>query len=501
MERGRRGGTIIRALVITALVLLVLLVAAPIVVVRYFLTPEWINSRLLPPLEQRIGRDLEVEALSLGLGRASLTGVTISEDPRFAPAASTPFVSVERLTVVLDLSSLLQRRLVVSKLLLEGPSLRVVRDHSGELNFSSLGGSRRDRTSRRDRPSRLELESLRIDGGHLVLIDNRGGGEPRRTELEGLDLVAAGKLSSEPRELVGRLSIERGSVRGLALAGLEAELSLVDGVLRISGMEMGVAGGRLRLNVRSKLSGDRAFGATLELDDVSLAKLRAELRPDSPLRPSGELDFELELRGAGSDRDAMLTKLEGSGEIDIAAGRIEGSPALRTAGKLTGIKGLGELELRDAGGRFTISGGRVASDRLMLGGSQARLVVMGSVGFDRSLDLEAWVGVAPGARRELLAPGILLPYLEDKEGWTNIPVAITGTVAEPRMAIPTRAIAQTMLTLIPDTAGRIVSEGSSATERVLKEGIDLPGTILREGAERMRAILDELEQVLEGGER
>ena len=206
----------------------------------------------------------------------------------------------------------------------------------------------------------------------------------------------------------------------------------------------------------------------------------------------------LDLASEGTARTELLDNLSGHGQMLINAGRINGSKGLRTLASAVGFDELTTLDLNKSGGEFKIDGRRVSSQRMLLGNDKARLIMKGSVGFDTSLDLQAWVGVGPGAERSWLSVGSLLPYMRDKDGWTNIAVAIKGKLRQPKVAVPTRSLAERMLQLVPDAAELIIKEGSHATGTILKEGVALPGAILREGAEGIGSVLEGIERVLEG---
>ncbi len=476
------------------LLFLVLAVAAlamvlPRLVGRYLLTPDLIEARIVRPFEEASGRSISLDSLEFGLGGLRFSGLTVGEDPSFG--AERPFLEAERLEVRLDwLALFLRRQVSGASVAADGVSVELRRGADGRLALASLF----DELSARDtgdRPASWSLVRISIRNGRISLSDDSG---TVLSGLDGLELDARGILGPERRDLSVRAKAERASHRRLVSKDLSLRARLAGQAVSISGAELTVAGGRADFEA-SLLSGEqRRFAASLSVRDIDLSRLVPMLSTNKELNIDGSLSGKLDLRSEGAPTESMA----GEGQIDIPHGRISGSKGLRTLAAAVGVEELATLELENAGGSFEIGDGRVSSERMLLGGKDARLIMKGSVGFDSSLDLQAWVGIGPGAERAWLSVGSLLPHMRDKEGWTNIAVAIRGKLRHPRVTVPTRALAETMVQLVPNAAELIIKGGSDATGTIIREGVSLPGTILKEGAEGIRSVLDELERVLEG---
>ncbi len=86
-----------------------------------------------------LGRQVQVSEIKAQLGwgvSADLTGVKVADNPDFS---SEPFVAASDLYAKLELMPLLARQIRVSKVILQQPEIRIVRNANGELNVSTIG--------------------------------------------------------------------------------------------------------------------------------------------------------------------------------------------------------------------------------------------------------------------------------------------------------------------------------------------------------------------------
>src|SRR5262249_28355530 len=94
---------------------------------------------LLQRVSVALGRKIEVAQIKAQLGwgvSADLTGVTVADDPDFS---TRPFVSASIVSAKLELIPLLARQLRVSKVVLNEPEIRIIRNRQGQLNVSTIG--------------------------------------------------------------------------------------------------------------------------------------------------------------------------------------------------------------------------------------------------------------------------------------------------------------------------------------------------------------------------
>jgi hypothetical protein len=537
----------------------------PLLLARFVFTPQWLETTVLPPIEKRIGRDISVHDFHLGLATAVVEGFEVAETEAFG--ADQRFLGIERISLGIDLLSLLRGRVALSRLEVDGLNLVLRRNRRGILNIDELR-QRLATTQRaagpvpdgRPSPTAFLPDKLILRDAEITLPDGLISGiqlsssaallsdrhdfsvslKLASTGLPAFTLTAEGSLhgqgpalkvniyipevdlsglakaqrSEEPgkkaapaKELgpikTGGLDVDlhlevgKVRIRTVEVTGLEADLRLADDKLELDRLLAQVAGGQVTLRAKVDLAKvGLAYQGSLSIDDVQLSQMASYSQ--RPIAAKGQASLSLNLAGRGTRLPEAWEQLEGSGELHIPEATVTGSPFMRAVADITGINGFERFNMKNSGGRFDIRRGRIRTSRMVFGNDSARLLLMGSGGFDTSIDAEAWVGVGPKAQRELLSVGTLMPYMKDDEGWTNIPVAIKGTLAKPKVSIPPRVLAETMIHLIPDATGRILRESGKATDNILKGGADLPVAILREGAKGVKTIFDTLERILEG---
>jgi len=94
---------------------------------------------LLERASSALGRKVEIGEIKAHLGwgvSADLTDLKIADDSGFS---SQPFVSAADVSAKVELLPLLGRELRISKIVLEQPQIRIVRNADGELNVSTIG--------------------------------------------------------------------------------------------------------------------------------------------------------------------------------------------------------------------------------------------------------------------------------------------------------------------------------------------------------------------------
>jgi len=122
-----------------ALAIVVVLLVLIVFSLPFLLDLNRYRDQYLPILEQVLHRKIEVEDVRLTffpkLG-AQLRNVVIADDPGFS---STPFLTVPSVRVAVQWRPLLQRRIQVESVLIEGPVVQVIRSKNGDLNTATIG--------------------------------------------------------------------------------------------------------------------------------------------------------------------------------------------------------------------------------------------------------------------------------------------------------------------------------------------------------------------------
>jgi hypothetical protein len=303
-------------------------------------------------------------------------------------------------------------------------------------------------------------------------------------DLDALTSAAAGDSGEQARDYgpvnTGHLDAEIAITldelrfRDIDFVNARAKASLRDSIVEIAAFETDIKGGGT-----TSLSGnivlDRkgfAYAARADIDAADHGVLLRSIAHENWGLRSGRTDVRLTLSGAGTKWETIEPNLKVELGIVVHDGYIRDAEFLKLLADQTGIDGFRSMELVESGGVIKVSDGRISSTRLMLGSDEARVLARGSLGFDETLDLKIKLGFGPDTERRLLSRGVLLPYQHDEDGWTNIPLIIKGTFADPHITIESSALASTAVNMLPDATKRLGKESANVTRAITDTAAD-----------------------------
>lgn len=466
------------------------------------------QHRLLRAAGHALARDVRAERVGLtfrgGLGVA-LEGVTIGDDPAFD--RTEPFLTARRLGMRLSLLPLLQRRLVVDRVVVDEPVVRLVRDRGGRLNVSTLGGRQRKARPSADarqhhRPA-FELGTLRLRHGTLRYTDRATGRgveladvavdarEPRlgaampiavRAQLTAAnvrleDIASQGvvDLAGERPAYQGTATAPRGTLGSLALTRLRATLHASPPDLALDSVAFETLGGTVTGDARLTAS---ALEAHLAGRGIDLARVRA--RPGAP-HPAGALELEAALDGPAPGPEDFEAALTGNGTFRVTDGRVAGvgiGPAIlevlrpamgggaadRLRSRYPDLLGSEDLRFTQLAGTGRLSRGRVHSDDLVLAGASYDAHGAGDLGLDGDVDVAVRVVASTALTDDLLGRSRMRPVLVDERGRLAIPLHVRGQLHHPRVTPEPAFVGAVTRGLLAQTG--IEERASSLVERL-----------------------------------
>lgn len=289
--------------------------------------------------------------------------------------------------------------------------------------------------------------------GPLVIGDARGSAGSGKSaastgwSAEEIDVTALGLADAEigfsaPSLALG--SMEFGEVRGLVTVERARAKIEIKGANAYGGMVTGdfVVNGRGGLSV----------GGRLKMVGLATEPLFTDLLGWDRLVSTG--DFELEYLGVGNSVAAIMSSLEGKGEVGLGPGEIQG---IDIASMLQTLEpdhvGEGQKTIFDAlAGTFVIAGG-------VLSNSDMKMV---SPYFIASGSGE--IGIGKQTLNYRLRPTALAA--EDGTGGVMVPLLITGTWADPRFQLDLEGIAREKM---EEKAKDLEAKAKSELEKRLEE--------------------------------
>jgi len=121
--------------VLGVLILLVgIAVAGLVAIVHFYLTEDRVKDLIIPQAETALGRKVAIGDIKIGF----LSGITIRDFLIKEEDKENNFVSTKAFVLSYDLMPLLQKKLVISEIRFDEPTVQITRDKQGRFNFSSL---------------------------------------------------------------------------------------------------------------------------------------------------------------------------------------------------------------------------------------------------------------------------------------------------------------------------------------------------------------------------
>lgn len=244
----------------------------------------------------------------------------------------------------------------------------------------------------------------------------------------------------------GRFSIGRARVAGIDLTHIQLTVRSKDGVIRLDPLKAQLYGGQYDGNVTYDASGKvPAVRLSQQMTGVDVAKvLKATIKSD---RLSGRANLGMKLAGQGRTSDALIKDLGGHVDMNVTDGAVEGidlwndvsraqalfekrpippeSTARRT--RFDTLKASADI----AGGVATMKDINVASQNLRVTGTGTANLL------SRAIDYRILVRLLKAPPGQGEDPG--------KLALADIPVSITGTMADPKVRPDLEGIARAAL--------------------------------------------------------
>jgi len=259
-----------------------------------------------------------------------------------------------------------------------------------------------------------------------------------------------------PVEAKGDVEIGRLEAGGLAVEPFQAHVELAGGRLRVDPLRAGVYEGELAaiLDVDLAEPGP-AFEAEVNLDGTRLGKLLPAISPGLANTVTGVLSLSARLSGRGGDPEALAADVR----AEAKDGRILNHPLVDRFAELFRVKELRTLNFYtlklDAGAQDGV--GTVRS--LVLRGPDAQATATGTLGLvDRRLDLRVAVAVPRRLAGRLVRRAEVLDALTDEQGWSKVPLRLSGTLEDPSYGLDTEALARMGAKVLEKKARKAVEE-------------------------------------------
>lgn len=466
---------------------LALATAAALVALSFVVASQ--GQRLLAAASAELGRDITAEdvGINLGLGvGVALRGVRVAADP--AVASRDPLVTAGRVEMRVRLLPLVRRHVIVDRVIVDAPTVNVVRDRAGRMNIGTFGprgrGGPAPEAGAADAPAAPDATPAARPAFQVAMLRVRDGGLRYRDEMTGrtsalLDMSADGRQPSVdapmPVSFRGRLespdlSLDgisgagvvdlsadpptyRGTVDGgpgrlvkIALERLRAKVEVRPPVLMLEESRVDLLGGHATASARIGDTG-KWLVAKGAAEGIDLARLPRE---ESKPYPGGTLALDGEVSGPSPDDRGFKLAVAGGGKFGVRDGRVAGlaigrmirdvlsvfldeQGARRLRERYPELFGGDELRFTRLDGSGRLAQGHIRTNDLVVAAPSYEMHGEGGMSLDGVLDVTLRMAASPALTEDLIHDSKVRKILAGADGRLVVPLRVTGDIHHPRV--------------------------------------------------------------------
>ncbi len=234
----------------------------------------------------------------------------------------------------------------------------------------------------------------------------------------------------------GRVTITRLRNQKLDVQDVAARVRLAPAVLEVPEYSLRAYGGTALGNARFDLTDPArpVYSVRTQVDSLEADAILSAWTPAKGLL-HGRLGTTLALSGAGLAPEDLRRTITAVGLALVADGALGPGPVFEAVARYTRVPALQQVRFKDGRLPFRIERGRVVTDPVVLAGPHGEWRLIGSIGFDGSLDYAVSATLPPevverlGARSALAAGA-----LADPQGRLLLDLKVAGTATSPRVS-------------------------------------------------------------------
>jgi len=182
-----------------------------------------------------------------------------------------------------------------------------------------------------------------------------------------------------------------------------------------------------------------SYSASASFKSVTVDSLLKALFPEVPVPLLGSMNAELSLKGEGSSWQIVKKNLAGYGALQFVDGRVVSPALVQGFGTFLQLPELEGLSFKDIKASLALDNGRFKVDSRLLG-SRFKLYPKGSIGLDGSLNLALDTRLSPEVAAEVDRKMQVARYLTDENGWTQLPLLVSGDLTKPRFGLDPKGV-------------------------------------------------------------
>jgi AsmA-like C-terminal region len=414
--------------------------AALAVVAVFLLSRDWDSPELGSAILEKVSAATGIQVKAEGFRLNVLKGVVLEKvEARSKTEGRELTLDLDRLVFEHRLLPLLRGTVAVDRVLLEKPTIVVVQTKTGPSSSKKAEGSQGEPKEGVESESggglAFDLKRIQIEDGSLSVKNSKG---EEKSSVTGLDLELRNVLfDPEAASLAaisgdGTLGAREMVFDTLHLTETEGEFQLSKAVFTIPELSFLLPNGK--------------FTADAKLDFNPVPFTYTMNARGEPLDVNGMVGategfgpgtLKLEAKGAGPE----TKDLKGDGQVRLAEGNFPNAKMFRDLEAV-----LGKTALLGSSYKATEASFRMENDRVILApfrfeSGDARLDLSGTMSLDGPIDFDLSLATPREGLKIEGASSSVLDLLADDQGWVAVPIAITGTLEDPKVRPDLKALA------------------------------------------------------------
>ncbi len=444
---------------------LIIVLVVIIAILGFLITRDWDSPELGQAILDKAGEATGVKMTASGFRFNVLKGLVLDDVKASTQRdGRTMTLSVEQFVVEHQLAPLLSGTIALDRVVAKRPQIEVVDPPAATPSAAPAGGTAETKAKTApDKPATepapgedteatgftLEVQQIAIRDGSVVL---RRQGETGATRIQGLDFdtenltVAAGAGDLAGITADGKLTIDEVAFDAIKITDTKGRFALAGGKFDMPELTGNVAQGKVTANMQADFKPvPYTYHMSLRGEGLNLNQL---IGATGGLGPAA---LNLEAHGAGaSSRD-----VQANGSVQLAAGSLPDAPMLKRIDESLGKNIIVGAPYQATKADFTVANNVATLAPFQFVTERARMDLQGTANLEGPLDLDLSVATP---REGIHIGGVgsdVLDVLADEQGWVPIPMAVTGTIEDPKVR--------------PDTKALLAQAGAGVTREMQRE--------------------------------
>jgi|GEM_PF-1056264 len=274
--------------------------------------------------------------------------------------------------------------------------------------------------------------------------------------------------------LQGKLKIEKAIFRQVEVSNFQGDLSLIDGVLKLTNVSTniysGTATGEMVCDLRdpNNVKFDlKVLSQGMEANNFlsRFSQVQNHLY--------GKLNFEGNFSGQGNFVPQIQNSLTGEGKVSFTDGKLVNWDF---ANQMAGFLNLNQFEeepIKELKNKFAVKGARLYFEDFLATSKNADWKLTGSIGLlDQSLDYSLNILLSPEVSGQVNILGEQTKLLKDEQGRLLVPLKISGLASSPKFAIDFSLVSQKLQNQLKQNLQEKKSELKEDLQKKAKEALE-----------------------------